>query len=153
MSFQFHQYVGPYLKCYFHNIEKEKKVFGCKKCETVISDQLYCGKCGLLLTIYSVKILGESVDLYDIDEELNEVFFYPENMSLTGLDLFLLNVRSYKMRDFFIKKGQDSFQSIREDDIKKEIEWMKKWHKKEIDILRKYYDKVTIDWGVINYSM
>lgn len=150
MSMKYY-YVGPYLKCYFHYEEKEVEVYGCSKCKTESYTQLinvkYCGNCGTLLSKYKKTKKVKSIEWYDLDDK----FVDTGEVSFKGFDILRTN-GEWSTREFQVD-DLDSYQEIDSEMIIEEKEWMEEIFSKEIEYLKKRYDKVSIEWGVVaSYS-
>ena len=142
MSSYVYMFVGVYIKCYYHYEEKVYKYIGCN-CGERQKEKLntFCNKCGHKIVEKEKLKYNKS---FDIEKEI-EMLNYP-NIFYNDND---------KMIDILSFDGQDlealNFQIIKIENIEDKIEKFKEKYINKINILKKYYDKIEIEYGLIQY--
>lgn len=140
-------HIGPFLKCYYHMSKIEMGYIGCKKCKTKFVNDNFCSHCGTEIKSYKIIEMCQNISWSLIDELDENAFFSTGEISHDGYEILLSN---YKMpfREDSVEYMKN-VQEINTEQIKKETIWFKGYHKDDISILEKYYDKVEICWGVV----
>ena len=148
-------HVGPFIKASFSIIDKPQKVFGCKNCKSVTKmAKKFCDECGSKLEDYEVMKKSESIEYWEVAEKIKEVLSVIVDDDDAAADKFHLWVPNipYGSREFSFNPTQEYgiVEIVKEEDIKGEIEQFEKKFGRAIDILKKEYDKVEIEWGIVN---
>lgn len=158
-------YIGPYIQCELtlEEIKKERKYCAtdnCKNNKTFMGDNCnFCSLCGQILKIQSYSIKGYKINVMDVIDEIDQCLTYQHiNSSLYWIpnihydtttkfpitlneSLGFVNFTSIELNNFQnIKSSMDS-------EIEKSINDFYTAFEKDIHILTKYYNNISIGFG------
>ncbi len=151
MGLETSYYVGPYLECHWHYMEKETgNAFGCPKCKKEKNNGNFCSDCGSKLGNF--LILDERKS-YDFDcEDFDEVFVDTgeARYGKEGIDFLILNFSIFNNRMLYIESEEIYNQEILPMHIIDEKNYFEKEQALEyIQRARDKYDSVDVKWGIV----
>lgn len=155
MGLDYTVFVGPFLRCKFHKVTKEKAYRGCSECSYESTDvkTKFCPSCGKGIVAKTKTVLKNSVRDYTDTGVQEDTFveLYGSMSSNPQLEHWLrTNLISGPGRSFDPTETHGLVFLINEINPQKEIEAFEKQYAEEIVALRKAYDSVVTEWGCVS---
>ena len=151
------RYLGPYLRLEIPtNITRVDNCRDKENCPNPPADKKFCSRCGIETSKRWTESLRERPKLPDIlvDDLKEALATGPNEVSDDSetIDFCLIpNHHRNPPREFHIEDHTPYWIDLPDFAPEKEIEWLEKAFKEEIDHLEKAYDKIDFGWGFLQW--